>query len=151
MARVFTRRYTVPADAIDANGHMNNVAYLRWMQEVAIAHSAAVGWPMERYFATGATWVARSHFIEYLRPAFEGDPVAVHTWIGGMSHRSSPRRYLFERESDTRALARAETMWVYVETESGRPVRIPEEMMDAFPIVPDDEAVARELGRERLR
>jgi len=55
------------------------VAYLRWMQDIAVEHSAAQGWPVRRYLETGTTWVVRSHFIEYLRPAFAGDSIAVHT------------------------------------------------------------------------
>ena len=33
--RVYTRSFTIPADAIDENGHVNNVAYVRWMQDIA--------------------------------------------------------------------------------------------------------------------
>ena len=70
MPAVHARSLQVPAEAIDGNRHVNNLAYLRWMQEVATEHSAAQGWGMHRYFSAGVTWVVRSHFIEYLRPAF---------------------------------------------------------------------------------
>jgi hypothetical protein len=46
------------------------------MQDVAIEHSATVGWPMRRYLELGAAWVVRSHFIEYFRPAFAEVPFA---------------------------------------------------------------------------
>lgn len=101
---------------------------------------------MKRYLETGTTWVARSHFIEYLRPAFAGDRITVHTWVSGMSERSSPRRYLFSREGDRRFLARAETQWVYVDLASGRPRRIPGELGTAFDILSSEEEVLRELG-----
>ena len=45
-------------ESIDAVGHVNNREYLRWMEEIAVEHSAAQGWPMERYFAGGNAWVA---------------------------------------------------------------------------------------------
>jgi acyl-CoA thioester hydrolase len=67
--RVYSKRFAIPEDAIDRQGHVNNLAYVAWMQDVAIEHSAAAGWPMERYLALGASWVVRSHFVEYLRPA----------------------------------------------------------------------------------
>jgi len=101
---------------------------------------------MARYFEVGATWVARSHFVEYLRPAFAGESVSVHTWIAGMSERRCPRRYLFVRDRDRKLLARAETMWVCVDTRNGRPVAIPETMLAAFPIAADEAAVLLELG-----
>jgi acyl-CoA thioester hydrolase len=139
MPRVYSHHFLVPDDAIDVNRHVNNLAYLRWMQDVATAHSVAQGWPLERYLATGAGWFVRSHYIEYLRPAFAGDELAVHTWVSGITPRSSPRRYRFVRAADGESVATAETLWVFVNFASGRPVRIPDEVAVSFPVVPDDD------------
>ncbi len=139
MPRVYSHRFLVPDDAIDVNRHVNNLAYLRWMQDVATAHSVAQGWPLERYLAAGAGWFVRSHYIEYLRPAFAGDELAVHTWVAGITSRSSPRRYRFVREADGHSVANAETLWVFVDFASGRPVRIPDEVAGSFPVVADDD------------
>ena len=146
MPRIFSRTLEVSADAIDMNRHLSNLAYLRWMQDIAVEHSAAQGWPVRRYLETGTSWVVRSHFIEYLRPAFAGDSIAVHTWVAAMGERSSPRRYLFARNGDRRVLAKAETQWVYVELATGKPLRIPGELGTAFDILPSEEEVLRELG-----
>ena len=81
MPRIYQRSLTVAPESIDAVGHVNNREYLRWMEEIAVEHSAAHGWPMERYFAGGNAWVAATHFLEYLRPAFAGDALDVYTWI----------------------------------------------------------------------
>lgn len=129
----------VAPDAIDENRHVNNREYLKWMQDVAVAHSAAVGWSMERYFRTGATWVVRSHSIEYLRPAYEGDGLSVHTWVAAIAERSSVRRYVFWRERDRVVVARAETLWVFVDLETGRPRSIPEALRADFALVPEPE------------
>lgn len=143
MPDIFTRRFVVPAEAIDAQRHVNNLAYLQWMQDAAIEHSAALGWPMERYVRTGGGWVARSHFIEYLRPAFEGEALALHTWITSARGRSAVRRYVVVREADGAVLARAETNWVFVDLATGRPAPIPEELAADFPLVTEAEALAR--------
>lgn len=139
MPRIYTSRITVTEDAIDVNQHVNNLAYLRWMQDVATEHSAAQGWDFERYVASGAGWFVRSHFIEYLHPAFLGDVINLHTWVHAMAPRSSPRRYCFVRERDGEIMARAETQWVFVNFKSGRPTRIPDEVSSAFSIVPEDD------------
>ncbi len=137
----------VAADAIDENRHVNNTAYLRWMQEVAVAHSAARGWPMERYFGIGATWVVRSHFVEYLRPAYEGDALHLATWVADLGASRSTRRYLFWRERDRRVVARAETLWVFVDLRTGRPQPIPDQLRADFHLVEDDEAaILKRLG-----
>ena len=55
----FTTTFTVPPDAIDELGHVSNLRYIAWMQEVAIQHSAARGWPVERYLQGGGCgWCA---------------------------------------------------------------------------------------------
>jgi acyl-CoA thioester hydrolase len=144
--RVFSKHFTVPAGAIDVQGHVNNLAYVGWMQDVAIEHSAAVGWPMRRYLELGAGWVVRSHFIEYFRPAFADEPLGAHTWVPRFDQRSTPRRYLFVRDTDRSVVARAETIWVFVDLTSGRRRPIPAELLEAFDPVEEDAEVYRALG-----
>lgn len=127
LSSVFEWRFAVPAEVIDGNGHVNNVAYVQWMQDVAISHFAALGGEsvLEQL---AASWVARTHHIEYLRPAFVGDEMMARTWIATMERVKSERRYEFVRGEDL--LARGSTEWVLVDAESGRPKRIPSEMKD---------------------
>jgi acyl-CoA thioester hydrolase len=104
------------------------------MQEIAIQHSAAQGWPVERYLEGGAVWVVRSHFITYLRPAFEGEAVTLQTWVAEVKQRSSLRKYLVVRTNDQSVLVEAETNWVYIDQQSGRPLRIPDDLRAAFKV-----------------
>lgn len=114
------------------NGHANNVEVVRWLQDVAMAHSAACGWPMQRYAQLGSTWVVRSHFIEYLRPAMQDDDLLLATWIARFDKNLSPRKTLVWRPRDRKLLARAETTWVFVDAVSGRARDIPQDFVDAF-------------------
>ncbi|MBV8415339.1 MAG: acyl-CoA thioesterase [Verrucomicrobia bacterium] len=132
---VFARTFSVPEDAIDELGHVSNLKYLAWMQDIAIQHSAARGWPVERYLENGAVWVVRSHFITYLRPAFAGETITLGTWVAELKQRSSSRRYLIRRASDQQALVEAETIWVYVDRQSGRPRRIPDDLRASFDVI----------------
>jgi acyl-CoA thioester hydrolase len=141
MPRVLLHNFVVPGEAIDVNGHVNNLAYLRWMQDVAIQHSSEQGWSLERYQAAGTGWVVRSHFIEYLSPAFQGESLTLLTWVTGFKRHSSPRRYLFWRGHDRQVIAQAETLWIFVSARTGRPERIPRELEQAFEVVPQNEDV----------
>lgn len=143
MPGIFTHSLTVPATAIDANGHVNNLEYLRWMQEVATGHSDACGWTQARYGETGTSWVVRTHEIEYLRPAFADERLTLLTWIGGFEAQQSPRHYLFWRERDRKVLARARTLWVFVDAATGRARTIPEEFRSSFEVVSDERVVLR--------
>ncbi|MCK5586260.1 acyl-CoA thioesterase [Candidatus Bipolaricaulota bacterium] len=134
---IFRHEFTVPETAIDGNGHVNNVAYVRWMIDVAVGHFRASG-AASAMHDIGASWVVRSHRIEYLRPAFAGDQVRASTWIVNFSRVRSLRRYKFVRLSDGAVLAKGETDWVFVNAASGRPCSIPKEIKAAFVLVPDE-------------
>src|SRR3954469_2391243 len=97
MSLSYTYQFTVPAAAIDANGHVNNVAYIQWMQDAAIAHADRVGCTAMTQ-SLNAIWVVRSHHIEYRRPAYAGDVITVKTWIHDCRAVSSRRKYEFLRE-----------------------------------------------------
>ncbi len=134
MADVHTYYLTVPAAAIDANGHVGNVEYLRWLMDAAEDHATCVGWPTDRCRAQGATWVVRRHEIHYLRPAFAGERLAVQTWVASLSRAQSQRQYRIWRPADAAELARGATDYVFFDLERQRPRLIPRELITAFPI-----------------
>ena len=140
--RVFTQRLTVQASDIDVQQRVGNLRYLEWLQDVAVGHSAAEGWDMARYDRLGQGWVVRRHTITYRRPALLGDQLVMGTWIASFAHGQCERRTLFWRPSDRTVLADAATCWVYIDMRSGRPIRVPEALRQAFVVVPDaDEAL----------
>ena len=148
MPEIYEHRHTVGDDEIDALGHANNVAYVAWLQEAAVAHSAAQGWPGMRYRALGSGWVVRSHKIEYLQPAYSGEPIVVRTWVATMHKATSLRRYEIVRPADQALLATAETLWAFVNYATGRPTRIPREISAAYHVV---EPLAGPLGCGPIR
>lgn len=134
---VFSYEFTVPVEAVDENGHANNVMYVQWMQDAAVRHYEAMGGvgPTQ---AIGATWVVRSHSVEYLRPAFAGERIKVETWVVNMRRVRSLRRYRFLRAADEQVLVRGETDWVFVDAISGSPRAIPAEIAGLFTLLPDE-------------
>ena len=135
---IYREDLVVPKDVIDANGHVNNVAYVQWMQDIAVRHFSSIR-GVELMRSVGGTWVARSHRIEYLRPAFAGDRIEVRTWVADLRRVASHRRYEFVRPSDGTTLARGETDWVFVDGTTGRPRAIPATIRRAFAAVSDGE------------
>jgi acyl-CoA thioester hydrolase len=131
MARSHAYEFDVPSSAIDANGHANNVEFVRWMQDAAVAHADAAGCTAATRDA-GATWVARSHHVEYRRPVFAGERVRVTTWLENVRRAFSLRKYRFERAADGELLAEGETDWVYVDLATGRPRTVPDHIQSMF-------------------
>lgn len=139
MPAIFEFSHTVLPHEIDEQGHVGNVEYLRWLQDAAVEHSAAQGWTKERYLEVGAVFVARSHQIEYLRPAFLAEELKVVTWVSHFGKLTSLRKYLVVRSSDNAVLAKAQTNWAFINWPSRIPKRCPPELVEAFVLVPEAE------------
>jgi acyl-CoA thioester hydrolase len=138
MTKVYRHDIMVSKEVIDDNDHVNNVAYVQWMQDAASCHSDSAGCARATRDA-GAAWVARTHFIEYLRPAVEGDRIAVLTWVSNFRRATSLRKYKFMRIADGTVLSRGETDWVFVDANTGRPRNIPENIRSTFDVVLEDQ------------
>jgi acyl-CoA thioester hydrolase len=128
-------QHIVSRDEIDELGHANNVVYLSWLQDAAVAHSTALGWSGERYRQFGSGWIVRSHKIEYIRPALADDLVVVKTWVATMQKVTSIRRYQIIRPMDGQILTKAETNWAFIDFNTGKPVRIPLEISGMFQLL----------------
>ncbi len=122
---------TVQPEDIDLLGHVNNVVYLRWVQDVAIAHWEATA-PAEarrRLF-----WVVTRHEIEYRRPAFLGDELVARTWVGEASGRDFARHTEILRSGDGKLLAAARTVWCPMSRETGRPADVDDDVRRRFSV-----------------
>ena len=130
LSPIYTKTIIIPQTAIDENGHVNNVAYVQWMQDIAVEHYASIGGIQAQ--GPDATWVIREHRIEYLFPAFEGEEIEIRTWVENIRKVRSLRKYEFVRKADNKILVRGETDWVFMDIKTGSPRAIPEEAINVF-------------------
>jgi|ERR1017187_180786 acyl-CoA thioester hydrolase len=117
-----------PGD-IDVLGHVNNVTYLRWVQDVAVAHWTA--------FAPAAdleklVWVVVRHEIDYKQPARLGDQIMARTWVGHATRVRFERHTELLRASDRALLAKALTLWCPLDRSTGKPVGVSAEVRARF-------------------
>ena len=131
-SRPFVMPYTVPQDDIDEQGRANNVAFVRWMNLAAIGHSLDLGFDHARFEALGAMFVVRRHEIDYRFPAFAGDELELRTWPSLMRAATAHRNHEIVRVRDGAVLARGMNIWAYIGITSGKPMRMPQEVLDAF-------------------
>jgi acyl-CoA thioester hydrolase len=136
MSQVFSLELVVPVEAEDGNRHVTNLAYLQWMVDAAVKHSERTGCTRLTK-AAGATWVVRTHKIEYFSPAFAGDFLQVKTWVADFRRVRSLRRYKIFRKPDNTLLAEGETDWVFVDATTNRPRGIPEAITQSFGLGPN--------------
>jgi acyl-CoA thioester hydrolase len=117
-----------PAD-IDQLGHVNNVTYLRWVQEAAVAHWTAAAPATDQ---AKLLWVVVRHEIDYKRPALPGEAIIARTWVGPAGPRVFERNTEILRASDRALLARARTLWCPMDRRTGRPTTVSAEVRSAF-------------------
>ena len=117
-----------PAD-IDAQQHVNNTVYLRWVQEAATAHWEALA-PAEAQAAIG--WVVLRHEIDYKTPALLGDKILLRTWVGKATRATFERFTEIRRNTDGELLSEARTLWVPISAQTGRPTRVSPEVRAQF-------------------
>ena len=127
---VYSKTITIPKSVIDENGHVNNVTYVQWMQDIAVEHYASIGGVEAQ--GADATWVVREHKIEYFLPAFENEEIEIRTWVENIRRVRSLRKYEFVRKSDGKVLVKGETNWVFVDAKTGSPLAIPHDVENIF-------------------
>lgn len=126
---VFTHTITVTPDDIDGLNHVNNVVYLRWVQDAAEAH-----WDV---FATEElkqkyAWVVLRHEIDYKTPAKLGDPVKAETWISSGEGVRSVRHVKLSHSETGVVFAEAKTTWCLLDAVTKRPRRIESDITSIF-------------------
>ncbi len=115
---------------VDGQAHVNNVAFVRYVQEVAVAHWRAVASPeLQAAFA----WVVRRHEVEYLRPGLPGDELLVRTWVGEPSGATWERFTEVLRVGEDRPIVTARTVWVLLDATTSRPRRVDAALLSLFP------------------
>lgn len=131
VVRPFEIDITVKESDIDQLGHVNNVVYLRWVQDAAIAHWMAAATPEEQ---RTLLWVVVKHEIEYKRPAFATDGISARTWIGGSAPKAFERHTEILRKADGKVLAKALTLWCPIDSKTYRPVSVGPETQARFSV-----------------
>jgi acyl-CoA thioester hydrolase len=123
----FSHSFRVQAEDIDEQGHVNNVSYLRWIQDVAVAHwqNSATVEQQEKY-----AWVVVRHEIDYKKQAFENDEITATTWVGEWSKVTCERFTEIFRGNEL--LVKGRTVWCMLDRETAKPARIASDLIERF-------------------
>jgi acyl-CoA thioester hydrolase len=124
MKNIFEVKFTVSSEDIDDLNHVNNVVYVKWMDEVAFHHWAFLtkNYPLPEYI-----WVVARHEIDYKGQAVLGDEIIAKTWVGETKGFTSER--LIEFYKDSILVAKSKTVWAMLDAKSYKPTRIRENVL----------------------
>jgi acyl-CoA thioester hydrolase len=128
MAR-YTTSITARPDDIDVLGHVNNAVWVKWIQEVAVAHWDAVAPPEHR---DAYIWVVTRHEIDYRGNVSDGETVTAETWVSDPPRGARFDRHMRFTGADGKVRVEARTTWALLDRATGRLLRVPMEVAEPF-------------------
>ena len=124
---MFRHSVAIAPSDIDHMGHVNNVVYLKWVQEAVVDYWNSVAPPAA---AAQHLWVALKHEITYLKPTFLQDHVVAEV----IAERVEGARAFFHtvlRRGDE-VLSEIQSCWCCIDAASRRPARLARDVVVRF-------------------
>jgi acyl-CoA thioester hydrolase len=125
----FTKTITAAHEDIDELGHVNNAVWVRWIQDVAVSHWAAVAAPEHR---DAYVWVVTRHEIDYRGNVSVGETVTAETWVPDPPKGARFDRHMRFTDADGRVKVEAVSTWAMLDRATGRLVRVRPEIAAPF-------------------
>ncbi|MGV6801243.1 MAG: acyl-CoA thioesterase [bacterium] len=120
---------------IDILGHVNNVVYLQWAQDMAVKHWSAYA---PEHLQEKYIWIALRHEIDYRDPILPGDKAERRTWVGNARGPRFQRFVDIRRQGAEKFAARSLTVWCLIDKTTKRPQRITQEILETFGVIIDE-------------
>jgi acyl-CoA thioester hydrolase len=129
-AEIFSQRFPVDAADIDELGHVNNIVYLRYAQDIAIAHWRSRATPE---MVSAYVWVVMRHEVDYRAQLTLGDDVEVRTWVDDAPQGAAWARFVEIRKAGAdKTSAQIKSNWALLDANTRRVKRVPQEIVQRF-------------------
>lgn len=126
---VFEIQLTVVKDDLDQLNHVNNIRYVKWVQDIAAQHwqTRATQDILDSYY-----WVMLSHHIKYKGEALLEDELLLKTFITKSEGVKSIRQVEIYNAKTGKLITTSETEWCLISKHNNRPARITAELNSLF-------------------
>jgi len=127
--QIYEKSIVVSNSDLDSLNHVNNVRYVQWVNDIAKEHwqQNASQDMLQDYF-----WVMINHSIEYKSSALLNDKVKLKTFVIKSEGVTSTRVVEMHHEKNEKLIARSETNWCFMNSQTKKPTRITQEVIDLF-------------------
>ncbi len=129
-AEIFTQRFAVDAADIDELGHVNNIVYLRYAQDIAITHWRSRATPE---MLTQYVWVVMRHEVDYRSQLTLGDDVEVRTHVDDAARGPAWARFVdIYKQGSEKPAAQIKSNWCLLDAQTRKIKRVPPELVARF-------------------
>ena len=133
MYTTFETEITIRPDDIDMNNHVHNSKYLDYILAARYDQMKKdYKMPMEEFITLGFNWVVSSSFIEYKRALKLTDKIIVRTQLDSFSGAQSKVKFWVIKTDNNKTAAQGEIIYTMISLKSGKPIRIPEEVLKRY-------------------
>ncbi|WP_196891719.1 acyl-CoA thioesterase [Aureivirga marina] len=129
----FKMEIVVRNSDLDDLNHVNNVRYVKWMEDVAKAHWFHL---LEKNnLENKYIWVVANHFVEYKRPALLDYKLSLETYLTGFEENHCYRMIEIKNAETGKIMIQSKSKWCYIDSKTNRPAPIPDEILDLVGIL----------------
>jgi acyl-ACP thioesterase len=139
MRTTYRESFEVRSYETDTRGRLQVPILCRFLEEAAVAHAAILGVAVESLIDSGVAWVLSRLHLEVERWPGADEVIEIETWPEAASRLFTERRFDI-LDSSERRIGSVSTLWLVLDLERRRPVRLP-------PLV-TDRLHEHELGAE---
>lgn len=135
MYSAFETEIKIRPDDIDLNNHVHNTKYLDFV--LAARYEQMVKdykMSMEDFHRLNFNWVVSVTHIEYKRSLNLDDKIIVRTQIDSVNGAQSKVNFWIIKKETEKIAAEGHLIYTMVSLKTGRPVRIPNEIVDKYSI-----------------
>ena len=125
---MYSREYEIQYDDIDSNHEMTATSVFKYLEDAALAHSAYIGYTLDRFIADKNVWILIRWSMEMTRYPHFGDRITVETWAVDFSRFRATRNFRLKDEQGE-VLGGISSQWIFFDLSTRRPAIPTEEMI----------------------
>lgn len=130
----FQKEYEIYYFQINQKQEATPVSILQYLEDAAIAHSEAVGLGIEQLLAQRTGWILNHWLLKMEQYPRQGEKIRIETWASDFERFYGRRKFRIS-DSQGRYLGQADSLWVFLNLDRRRPIRIPEHFVTAYSLI----------------
>ncbi len=136
MYSIFETEITIRPDDIDMNNHVHNTKYLDYVLAARYDQMQKdYKMSMAEFHNTGYNWVVSSTHIDYKRALTLSDKVViVRTQLDSVNGAQCTVNFKIVKKENQKLAAEGFLVYTMIDLKNGKPVRIPQEIIDRYSI-----------------
>jgi len=122
----FSHRWEVEWRDVGLDRRLKLAAYMDYLLDFVLKAAAACGWSFKRSHEEGFASMIRRQWLRIIEPVMIEDELELMTWLSEIKPATVLRNFTIKRSGEDKMIGQAHMLWVCVDLETGRAIRIPE-------------------------